>query len=169
MLERRKNVASRYVRGQTQWEIARAFEVSQATISLDLKAIHAEWLESAVRDLDARKAMELAKVDEVERQAWVAWARSMENAETKREKVKIGADGETIKISKGQAGDPRFLDAVLKCVERRCKILGVEAGQPLPPGDGDGATVEDLKNLPPDELLRLHRKALGLEKEGGGG
>src|SRR5215470_12294572 len=82
ILERRKNVAARYVRGQTQWEIARAFEVTQATISGDLKAIRAEWLAQAVLDMEAIKARELAKVDETERNAWKAWHRSCRNAET---------------------------------------------------------------------------------------
>lgn len=124
ILERRKKVAARYIRGETQWEIARAFEVTQATVSNDLKAIRAAWLAEAVRDMDEIKARELAKVDACEEQAWKAWTRSQEDAETLRARMR-GDTAETEKIKKGQAGDPRFLDLVLKCVEKRCLILGV--------------------------------------------
>lgn len=124
ILERRKRVAARYIRGETQWEIARAFEVDQKTVSNDLKAIRAEWLASAVQDMDAIKARELARVDECEAQAWKAWTKSQENAEVLRARMR-GQQSETEKVSKGQAGDPRFLDVVLKCVEKRCLILGV--------------------------------------------
>ena len=34
---------------------------------------------------------------------------------------------ETITKSEELAGDPRFLGAVLKCVERRCRLLGLDA------------------------------------------
>jgi len=124
ILERRRNVAHRYVRGQTQWEIARAFEVDQGTISRDLAAIQEEWKAAALMDLDSRKAKELATVDEVERQAWVAWTKSQENAETL--KARRSGDKEFAeKVTKGQAGNPKFLNVVLDCVRRRCEILGI--------------------------------------------
>lgn len=132
ILERRKNVAKRYLRGETQWEIARAFEVDQATISTDLKAIQKEWLAQALLDRGEWTARELARIDEVERNAWVAWTKSQENAEVLRAKMR-GQNSETEKISKGQAGDPRYLDIVLKCVTKRCELLGLDKD----PGGGD--------------------------------
>ncbi|HEY7311159.1 MAG TPA: hypothetical protein VH643_17485 [Gemmataceae bacterium] len=164
ILERRKNVAARYLRGQTQWEIARAFEVTQKTISLDLKAIQAEWLAQAVLDRGEWTARELARIDEVERQAWNAWTKSQETAETKREKTGDGKS-ETVTTSKGQAGDPRFLEIVLKCVAKRCELLGLNT----PPAGGDDGNrnpipdTESLRQLPLDELVRLHRASLGLQ------
>jgi hypothetical protein len=134
LLERRKNVAARYLRGQTQWEIARAFGLNQSTISDDLKAIHREWLAQAVEDRDTWIARELARLDECERQAWQAWSKSQENSETLRARLR-GNQAETEKISRGQAGDPRFLDLVLKCVHMRAVILGLEKpapGDPVP-------------------------------------
>lgn len=128
LLERRQKVAARYVRGEAQWQIARAFEVDQSTISRDLAAIRKEWLASAVRSMDEVKARELAKIDATEEQAWRAWTRSQEPAEVLRARIN-GGTSTTEKVSKGQAGDPRFLEVILKCVEKRCQILGVyEAG-----------------------------------------
>ena len=107
--ERRKTVASLYLQGKFQAEIAKEVNVDRGTVSRDLKAIEAEWARSGVMDLDVAKARELAKNDEVERQAWAAWECSRRDAEimevtgtsqagkSKPEKVK--------KITKGQAGD----------------------------------------------------------------
>jgi hypothetical protein len=55
------------------------------------------------------------------------------------------AESQTEKTTRGQAGNPRFLELVLKCVELRCKILGIEP--PAKAGDHDKpeAVVEILE------------------------
>src|SRR6516164_4206609 len=80
--ERRKKVASLYLQGKFQDEIAKEVKVDRGTVSRDLKAVQEEWLKSGVMDLNAAKARELAKIDEIERQAWVAWEQSRKDAET---------------------------------------------------------------------------------------
>lgn len=138
ILERRRNVARRYLRGELQWEIAKAFEVDQGTISRDIKAIQEEWLKSAVMDLDALRAKELAKLDEIERCAMAAWIKSQENAEITKARMR-GTDkdsAQTERTVKGQAGDPRFLDLVLKCVQKRCELFGLDK-QPKNKATGD--------------------------------
>jgi hypothetical protein len=137
LLERRKNVAKRYLRGETQWEIARAFEVNQSTISDDLAAIRKEWLAVTKSDYSERISLELAKIDEIERQAWNAWTKSQENAETLRARMS-GDRTDTEKIVRGQAGNPKFLDLVMKCVERRCALLGLDQ---VPAGTSTVVTV----------------------------
>src|SRR5262245_48717225 len=99
LLERRRKVTARYIRGETQWSIARAFEVDQATISRDLAAIRNEWLASSLRDFDEARAFELARIDEVERAAWDGWRKSQENAETSRAEIAGGKSktGKTIR------------------------------------------------------------------------
>jgi transcriptional regulator with XRE-family HTH domain len=140
---RRQQVATRYLRGELQSEIARVFGVSQQQISQDLKAIRSAWLASAIRDFDALKAEELARVDTVEREAWAAWTRSQTDKQiaiqeqyddpvtTKDEK---GRTAITSKVRKhaslrkeGQTGAPSFLEIILKCIAKRCEILGLDA------------------------------------------
>lgn len=164
ILERRKNVAARYVRGATQWEIARAFEVDQKTISNDLAAIRKEWLASAVRDMNEIKARELAKIDAAEAEAWKAWTKSQENAEILRARIRDGAS-ETEKVSKGQAGDPRFLDIVLKCIKQRCEILGVLAPKD-PLADGVKIVVVELPK--PTPLVEVSVNESGTGENGRG-
>jgi hypothetical protein len=124
-----------YLRGEPQWKIAQHFGVHPGQISRDLRAIQKQWQEKALFNHDQVKARELAKLDEIEHKAWLAWERSCKDIGTmevtgsnqggksKPEKVK--------KITNGQAGDARFLATILDCVKRRCEILGLNAAEEL--------------------------------------
>ena len=144
--KRRQLVADLYLSGMVQALIAERLGCSQPTVHRDLKALQKAWLESALIDIDEAKARELAKVDKLEREYWTAWERSCEDAETVRQKGAPGAEGiktESIeKTSKGQAGDPRFLAGVQWCIERRCKIIGIDAPQRQELTGRDGGPIK---------------------------
>jgi hypothetical protein len=92
-------------------------------------------------DFNEAKARELAKIDKLEREYYAGWRRSCEDEETTRQATKgkvvkrKDEEGELVserpaevtRTRKGQAGDPRFLAGVERCIERRCKILGIDA------------------------------------------
>ena len=129
----RRKIADLYLKGWIQADIADELGVNQSTVSRDIKALQKDWLESALVDFNEAKSQELAKIDRLEREYWQAWERSCEDAETVTEKARAsrGAEKpdsiEKTKQAKGQAGDPRFLNGVQWCIERRCKILGIDA------------------------------------------
>lgn len=157
LADRRKDVATRYLRGEQQAEIAGALGVDIATISRDLATLRSLWLESAVRDFDAARAQELAKIDAVEREYWEAWERSKQNKEISTQE--IGADKKVKKASlrkEGQSGNPAYLDGVLKCIERRCQILGLDAPKRFVI-DWDTLAPEQIDQLaagvPPEKVL----------------
>lgn len=102
----RKLIAEYYLHGMYQYEIAEEIGLDQATISRDLKAIQKEWLKSTLRDFDELKAQELAKIDDLEI--------------TYRDGWNTSKDENTV-------GDPRFLNGIDRCIERRCKLLGLDA------------------------------------------
>lgn len=129
----RRVIADLYLKGNTQAEIADVLGCHQTTVSRDLKALQREWQTSSLIDFDEAKAQELAKIDHLEREAWLAYLRSQEDAETfvRKEKrpgtqVVKGAQ-ELTSTTTGQVGDPRFLAIVDKCIARRCKIIGLDA------------------------------------------
>lgn len=162
VLERRKNVAARYLRGEPQWQIAQSFEVDQGTISRDLAAIQALWERDATQALSARKARELAKIDAVEADAWRAWKRSQEDGivleSGKRAKFTFKRE-----LRKACAGDPRFLELVLRCVQRRCEICGIEliaAGAGIIVQAIEGLREEDITGIAPDTSVDSAAPAL---------
>src|SRR5690242_11244148 len=82
ILQRRKQVAELYLQGWSQPAIAHQLDVSQPTICADLKAIRQDWRDSAIRDFDALRDLELQKLDLIEREAWEAWKRSQKPAQS---------------------------------------------------------------------------------------
>jgi transcriptional antiterminator len=94
-------VAELYLRGSTQGEIARQLGVSRQQISYDLKVLQKRWQEAALHDFNARKAQELAKVDELERAYWQAWQDSKRVRET--------TTTATEKTSGSEAADPEHI------------------------------------------------------------
>ena len=120
-----------YLQGWLQVDIADELGLDQSTISRDLQHLHKEWQQSALIDFDEAKAQELAKVDRLEREYWVAWKHSQKDTETMRQEGTKKGDSiepeKLIKIAKGQVGDPRFLNGVQWCINKRCEILGLDA------------------------------------------
>src|SRR6516164_10438951 len=83
-----RETAALYLRGLTQHEIAQRLKVSRQQIGYDLKVLQRRWQESALADFNAKKAAELARVDELERTYWEAWARSCQAREiTTQERI----------------------------------------------------------------------------------
>lgn len=122
--------ARMYLQGATQAAIAKHLGVTQQTVSNDLKEIRARWRESSIRDFDAIKEQELAKIDLVESQYWEQWEQSKKTKITTRNEDGMTEKGSILKevtIAEEKCGDPRYLDGVMKCIERRCALLGLDS------------------------------------------
>ena len=131
---RRKDVGKLYLSGMTQPAIARELGVSQPTVSRDMKVLRDEWLASALIDVNAAKAKELAKIDNLEIEYWEAWRRSIGEHIQEVTKAKGPAKGSPTDIEKvvrknTLVGDPRFLQGIQWCIDKRCKILGLDSPQ----------------------------------------
>jgi len=131
---RRREVARLYCKGWTQPEIAEQLDVHQSTISRDLKDLRKDWLASALMDINEAKARELTKIDILELEYWDAWHRSVGENIRETSKAKGPAQGKPTKMEKTivkdrLVGDPRFLAGVQWCIDKRCKIMGLDAPQ----------------------------------------
>ena len=117
-----------YLRGKRQSEIAPLLNLSQGMISNDLKVIQRRWRESTTMNLDEAKAKELARLDELEREFWAAWEASKgERTQARQEKNNAGATVKASMTKEQRDGNPAFLTGVLNCIDRRCKLLGLDA------------------------------------------
>jgi hypothetical protein len=93
--------------------------------------------------LDDAKAKALARIELIWTEAWSAWERSCQPAETETTSTERTPAGEEFvegrsrqlfrdrvkaqKRKEGQAGDPRFLAILDNCIDRICKIQGLHA------------------------------------------
>lgn len=126
-------IADMYCRGYNFAQIAKEIGVTIPQISYDLKEIKERWKQRTTMDLDAKKSEELARLDAIEMEAWEAFRRSQEEftAQTVRAaegKGKAGAKTKEVsKHTESRYGDARFLDTALRCVAKRCELLGLNA------------------------------------------
>jgi hypothetical protein len=140
MAERRRQAAQLYLQGIFQPEIARRLGVTQACISLDLKAVRKAWQAAAIQDMDVLIGEELARLALVEQEAWTAWEASKRPKEVT---LMEGSTGEPAarkaKVRKeAREGNPQFLERIDKCIERRCTLLGLNPPAKIAPTTPDG-------------------------------
>jgi hypothetical protein len=162
ILERRKRVAGMYLRGLSQWEIGRRLGVTQQCIAKDVRVLEQEWLASAVVDLDAAKAKELARIDRLERVAWAAWRRSCQRKEraTTRMERKLDEEAQKAKTITSMAtelrdGNPEYLKRVEWCITKRCELLRLNPPQRLE--HGGSADLPPIQTELQVEMTRAQR------------
>jgi hypothetical protein len=131
-------ISEMYLRHCSQWEIANKLGLDQSTVSRELKRLQTEWKERAAQNMNEAKTLELARIDALEREAMAAWEKSKGSHREQLTRSRGLLDGKDKKVKTVNAadmqirqweseGDPRYLAVALQCIERRCKILGVDA------------------------------------------
>lgn len=133
LFERRQRVAQLYLQCESMAEIGRQIGVSAVTIYKDICWAREQWRTKAADAIATAKQRELARIDALEVEAWRGWQRScqLEVIERTKSGNRPGDQGgpydEQSTERRKQAGDPRFLDVIGKCIESRRKILGLDA------------------------------------------
>lgn len=130
-------VADLYLKAIGPSAIAKDVGVSTQQAINYVKELEKRWKASALRDFDQAKGIELAKLDHLEQQYWDAWERScLDHTESHTIVEPRIVDGKEVPVRKRQTikkieevGDPRFLDGVFKCIDRRVKLLGLDAAE----------------------------------------
>jgi hypothetical protein len=144
-LERDRVILARmYVRGKSQHEMRLELNslypdrpVSSKAISLDLQSIRQAWLQSTLVDFNIAKSKELARLDEMEAEAWSAWERSKD----KHIRIEYEVDDDQVafspekianiqrkkrhKVIEATVGDIRYLDMIERAIKMRCDIFGL--------------------------------------------
>lgn len=150
-------ISGLYMRGWPQGKIAEhlssresdfapRIQYSEDMIKRDLKVIRDGWLESSLRNFGEMRAEQLAKLDTQEAEAWREWQRSCEDY--KKKIMGTSAQGKIDKTETGtQTGDPRYLNAILSIIERRCRLLGLDLPHKVAPTTPDGAKAYQPNNI----------------------
>ena len=128
VLRRRAEVSELYLsQGLSMEEIAQRLQVSPQQVSHDMQRCRESWRSAANINVGEMAKRELARLDTVESQAWISWRKSA--GLHKVERWEVSSDGTKRKVvtEERRIGDPAFLGLVTKCVEQRCKLLGLNA------------------------------------------
>jgi hypothetical protein len=138
-------VSKLWLDGKTHQDIAnelsliRPYRLSRSMISKDIALILERWREESLKNAEDHVLRELARIDRVEAEAWAEWERSKKDFErveqivkedetgTKQGKVPSYSRKEARKLIEGRLGNDKYLTIVQKCIEQRCKLLGLNA------------------------------------------
>lgn len=164
MEARRARVASFKIQGKSLREMVELLEkdgyVNPRTgkawsihvLHADVKELEGRWKESALRDISEAKAQELAKLDELEREAWAAWHRSYGQRKSTSTERRTGGRmaGDKARVqTEDVVGDPRFLTIIIDCQQRRAKMLGLDAPAKVEASGPNGGPMQVQDDRPP--------------------
>ena len=120
-------VIKMYLRGHARTYIADTLKTTRDQVSKYIKEAESLWMSEIVRDMDALKAKELEQINLVQAAAWDQFERS---TSPYLEDVKEETDGDKQSTRQRRTrrrgyAKPAFLQIILNCVEKRCKLLGL--------------------------------------------
>ena len=138
----RKNYSEREIRVEVMKRLGLE-TLSSRTVHEDIKRLLKEYQNERLDDTEARVTAELARLDLVIQEAWKQWEDSKVDKDENRIKrkglPKLDADGkedglltayvEQVKSTAFGKGDPRYLDVILKALEQRRRLLGLDRVQ----------------------------------------
>jgi DNA-binding transcriptional MocR family regulator len=100
---RRQQVVAGLLAGLSIREMAKGLGVSHSTIAEDIEIVRAEWREARVASYDDLVTQEAARLDKLQSRFWQSTL----------------------------DGDPQAAAVVLRCMDRRARLLGLDAAQKL--------------------------------------
>ena len=145
------------------------------TLGDDVLYMRGQWKAEAQKSIDIVMQEEIAKLDALEDEAWVAWERSKQKKITTTARTSsvdsptattVTADKST-SVREGD-GDPRFMAVILDCQKRRAAMRGMDAPtkiEQLNRQDGEVKIKHDLSGLSDAEIeagLALSKKIHGI-------
>ena len=148
------------------------YKLSQQMVSFDLRQIQKKWRRETMMVIDAYKAEQLQKLDQLELEYWAAWYKSCSVRQRQRvEKSTLGGGKVRLKkvsTSYKPVGNPRFLKGVLRCIEMRCRILGLYASLEATQTDANDEfvmpVIREVIDGNPDSVYNVKRTVADVEK-----
>lgn len=171
-------VADMRAKGFSEKDICTRLSLTKLAYCRAVSEVSKRWVACQVRDTESMVATELAKIDAVEQEAWAGLRASQKaliktRVEESESPGKEDEDGnllppvKTLRKSKARNrrdGDPRWLDLVLRCSDRRCALLGLDAPKKHAFTSPDGKEpyalkMEILQGYTPEQLQMFREVA----------
>jgi hypothetical protein len=152
-------VARLHCLGRPLRAIAETLGLPLTTVFRDLTAAREQWQRDMAGYAGRAVAEELAKLAVTEAEAWAGWEASRKPAERTTTRTTAGGRSagatETTVETRGQAGDPRFLERVGACIARRCQLLALDGAVKLELTGADGGPMQHQLELTDRERLKV--------------
>ncbi|HUY34665.1 MAG TPA: hypothetical protein VMV69_18110 [Pirellulales bacterium] len=153
---RRMSVTRLYLCGQSLWQIVAELGIDKTAVAHELTEIHKEWAADPHRGGTEAKARELARLDHMESEAWLAWERSQKDSTRVKKAEKKGENVLCETVTQTRDGDPRFLAAAQRAIDKRMAIFGFVRSRKSA-ADADEGVVNYTRFLGEVEKERSHK------------
>lgn len=113
-------------------EIGKDYTLSKSTIGNDVKKILEEWRNERLEIIDQMIDVDLLELRHIKRECWESWEKSKTKESHKYKYKRKPGGGVSEKILEEStvektAGDPRYIEKILTCMEKRQTLLGYAA------------------------------------------
>jgi predicted transcriptional regulator len=151
-------IASMYLNGHNQTEIAKELKISQPTVSREIKLLEGEWKEKSSQDIETWKAGELAYLQQKRRELEDIWKLSQNRTNTIKTKRAVMVGGvvtqqEVSEREELELADTKIGTLLLSISDKIAALTGIEAPRK------NEVTGAGGKDLPTSEVtLRIVRE-----------
>lgn len=142
MEKRRKVVAELYLQGKHITEIAEIVGKTTTTVGHDLQQIRLGWKQIANVDFNEKREQELARIDNLEMHAWMAWERSqLSQSGVKVTETQVPtSEGEEEEVDEFESNSKKRKSSKGKVVGKAAKLVTIrnvtERSESTRVGDG---------------------------------
>ena len=139
---RNMELYGRFVAGESQKALSEAYSITPQRVGQIIAKMDAEALEKMAAKRMLMKARQTRQQEHIYAEAMAAWERSKADAVTIQETT--GEDGDkTTTTTKGQSGDPRFLDQANRALDSIGKLWGLHVVPARPLHHTDATQIEN--------------------------
>ena len=164
----RKGCGPREIHRKVNAKNAGVYTLSISLISNNMKRLEEGWAKEMVaHSIGEYKASQYQKVEHLYNEVVEAWERSKREGQTMSGAVNANgeATGTRSVTRMRRDGDPRWIEAAIKLLERQAKIIGIDAPLKLEASVGTGNS--DLEALRKAYRERIHAEVVSnLPKRG---
>lgn len=164
----RTQITELYLRQVPQHEIAKQLSLSQSTVSREISRIIEGWQAANYDQINAFRAMELEKINLMEREMLTAWEASKQvikrtNIYFENGKINQGGQGNKPTFRQEQGveeitqGNMEYFRGWQWCIEQRAKILGLYAPKKVAQTDPTGNKEAGTSAV--DDVMRMIKEA----------
>jgi hypothetical protein len=141
------------------------YQITFQQVHYDVKKILQEWADERAELITNHIEKEIQKLDKIEAECWEAWEKSKSGKlKTKIEDSVINQTGDIVggKITERSIetsnGNPKYLDMIQECIDKRLKLLGLYKPLRIEADLTDGRRASDLTEEElDDEIARIEQ------------
>lgn len=158
----------------TNAQIAEKLFISVGYVNRYIRLSKKHYMEKIEQDLGEQRAVMIAELEVIKREAWESWVQSKNVAESVERVVELGdlEDNEREFVSavvtklRRNSGNPKYLKVIQDSIKQESDLLGLQIKRAATTNDrGERITAEERKERIIDIIDRAKERRIAIEEE----